>query len=175
MKKNQFFESCSERVQIFDSFFRKKVNSLGHMQKKVQFFLSRIWKKKSVLGVNFEKKIWVIFKRTSILWVMFFFFFQKEFNSLSRFLFKNSLSRFFFLKQKQIFESYSKKFNSVSYLLEKSSIRVIFDKKCSLSHIHTKKKRVQFFDSFAEKKKKIYSLSIFSKKSLVIFKNKINS
>ena len=157
-------------------------------------------KKNSVLGVNFEKKksesyskelqffesCFFFFKKSLILWVVFF---EKKFFE----------SFFFFEKEKQFFESYKRSvqffepFLWVVFFLTKTNLWVILKKvqfcvifarkKFHSSHIWQKvffeshsnqKKRVQFFDSFAEKKK-IYSLSIFSKKSLVIFKNKINS
>ena len=91
------FESClkKKRVQLFESYWK---NSLSHIEKK---------KKKNSSSYR-------IFEKTSILWVVFFFF-QKtqKFNSLSQTQKKKSLSHA--QEKYQFFESCSRNFNSLSF------------------------------------------------------------
>ena len=147
-----------------ESQFLKKKKYLSHTQKNLNS-LSHVlfFKKSSILWVVFFlRKIFesFFFSKNTILWVIS----KKVFNSLSRFcesffFWKNSLSH----TQKVQF--------CVSYLLEKSSIRVIFDKRYSLSHIP--KKGSNSLTHF-QKIKDLFFEYLFKEK-LVIFKNKINS
>ena len=65
-----------KRFQYFESYW-KKINSLRHIQRK------RVRKKGgSILWVVF-KNLWVILKKGSVLWVVFFNSFKTRVNSLS--------------------------------------------------------------------------------------------
>ena len=145
-----------KRVQFIASYARKKFNSLRHIQEKESKSLV-IFKEKWFISVSRNKK-------SSILWVVFYKKVQfcvsnwKKFNSLS--LKKGSIV--WVISQKvQFFESKLKK---------KGSIRVIFDKRYSLSHIQKKSNSL----THCQKIKGLFFESIL-KERLVIFKNKINS
>ena len=121
-KKFQFFESFFffEKSFIFWVFFWEKIewhskngfDSLCRIQKKGFDSLNRI------------QNLWVIWKKSSVLWVVFFdLYLWEKFNCLSRFIFFFKVSIFsssilwvIFKKMVQFFESISKKKSSILWV-----------------------------------------------------------
>ena len=166
-----------KRSSILSVILRKRLNSVSQISKRVHFFES--YQQNEFKSLSHIKRN---FKNSSTLWVIFWKKVQFEasysrnegFNSLRHVRRKKVQfceSIFFFLKKVPFFESNSKKVQFfVSYLkkkvpfesyLTKGILWVTFKKGPSLWLL--------------VKKSKVYSLRKFSKKSLVIFKNKINS
>ena len=142
----QFFESCWEAGFNFYELCEEKDSILWVMLKRrVQFF---------ELYFLFLKKLWITFKKGSIIWLIF----QKS--TLSKNLILKVILKKFYWKNVQFFESYFDEGSILSIILKKGSILwVIFKKKFnSVSQIQKSSilrvefKKVQFCESYFPKK-----------------------
>ena len=153
IEKRGSFLCVKRRVQFCESFLlQKKIDSLSHTQKEIQFFESYS-KRDSIL--------WVI-KRSSILWVIilkrevqFCEPCKKRFNSLShtkrgRFNSFESCSKksilWVIFKKRFNSMSHKKSFNSMSHLKRFNSLSHISKKE--VQPLESNSKKIQFFESY---------------------------
>ena len=149
---SHFFGKKNILKRRFKSVSHKKSNSLSFVEKKGFNSSSHI-----------EKNLWVILKKSSVLWIVF--------------LRQAQFFECFFSKKIQFFESHSKKFNSLSHAPEISILWVIFflKKKKFSSSSHVKEgsihlvmfKKVQFFESFFWKE---FNFRVFFEKEVTFKK-----
>ena len=137
---SHFFGKKNILKRRFKSVSHKKSNSLSFVEKKGFNSSSHI-----------EKNLWVILKKSSVLWIVF--------------LRQAQFFECFFSKKIQFFESHSKKFNSLSHAPEISILWVIFFLKKKSSVLRVMLKKAQFIWSCS---KRFNSLSHFFEKSSIL-------
>ena len=138
-----------KRVQFFESLSFKKKTILWVVIKKSSILLSYS-KKRSILWVVLTKIIESCWKKSSVLWVVFL---EKRFNSLIQEKCINSLSHLF-KRRFQFFASYSR--NKVKFFASYSRSKVQFFESCKEGSIlWIILKRINFWTYVQKKKESI--------------------